>query len=83
MLCMLLFLFIVWYSIPRFQRFNISPLRIMTSGDVTESSSVALRGQPAHGAAAASGGFVMIYPARITEFSAVLPVDVATVERIL
>jgi hypothetical protein len=36
-----------------------------------------------HGAAAAPGGLVMIDPERITEFSAVRPVDVATVERIL
>jgi DNA modification methylase len=55
----------------------------MTSGDVSESAFVRLGGQPAHGAAAAPGGLVMIDPARITEFSAVRPVDFATVERIL
>jgi hypothetical protein len=55
----------------------------MTSGDVSESASVRLGGQPAHGAAAARGGLVMIDPARITEVLAVRPVDFATVKRIL
>jgi hypothetical protein len=55
----------------------------MKSGDVSESASVQLGGQPAHSAAAAPGGLVMIDSARITEFSAVSPVYFATVERIL
>jgi hypothetical protein len=50
---------------------------------VSESASVRLRGQPAHGAAAAPGGLVMIDTACITEFPAVRPVDFATAERIL
>jgi hypothetical protein len=55
----------------------------MTSGDVSESASVRLRGQPAHRAAEAPGGLVTIDPARILEFSAVRPVDFDTFERIL